>query len=73
MCSNLFCVPDINVSFQSDTLEFSHVQIVEPLEVDTWNSQTFLIQYHDYCLDGELDVSGTSSNMLTEVGQTFFL
>jgi len=68
----VLCVPDINVSFQNDTLEFSHVQIVEPLEVDTWNSQTFLIQYHDYCLVSELDVSGTSSNMLTEVGQTSF-
>jgi hypothetical protein len=27
-------VQNINVSFQSNSLEFSHVQIVEPLEVD---------------------------------------
>ncbi|GAU47032.1 hypothetical protein TSUD_239890 [Trifolium subterraneum] len=65
-------VPNINVTFQSDTLEFSHVQIVEPLEVDTWNSQTFLIQYKDYYLVSEFDVRGSSSNMITEVGQTFF-
>ncbi|KAK2381956.1 hypothetical protein QL285_069519 [Trifolium repens] len=65
-------VLDINVSFQSDTLKFSHVQIVEPLEVDTWTSQTFIIQYHDYCLVSEVDVNGTSSSMLTEVGQTSF-
>jgi hypothetical protein len=59
-------VPGINVSFQSDTLKFSHVQIVEPLEVDTWTSQTFIIQYHDYCLVSEVDVNGTSSSMLTK-------
>jgi hypothetical protein len=45
---------------------------MEPLEVDTWNSQNFLIQYHEYCLVSELDVSCTSSSMLTDVGQTSF-
>ncbi|KAK2438539.1 hypothetical protein QL285_023308 [Trifolium repens] len=59
-------VPDINVSFQSDTLKFSHVQTVEPLEVDTWTSQTFIFQYHDYCLVSEVNVNGTSSSMLTK-------
>jgi len=95
----LLSVQDINVSSHSDTLEFSHVQIVEPLEVETLNSQTFLIQYNDYSLGSdtwivspclfnfwllftpivftvqqvsELDVNGTSSNVLTEVGQTSF-
>ncbi|CAJ2647760.1 unnamed protein product [Trifolium pratense] len=44
----------------------------EPLEVDTWSSQTSLIQHHYYYLISELDVSDTNSYMLTKVGQTSF-
>ncbi|CAJ2662184.1 unnamed protein product [Trifolium pratense] len=39
----------------------------EPLEVDTWSSQTSLIQHHYYYLISELDVSDTNSYMLTKV------
>ncbi|MCH99386.1 hypothetical protein A2U01_0020398, partial [Trifolium medium] len=62
------------VAFERIIDATTETQISEkkPLEVDTWNSQTSLIQYHDYYLISELDVSGTNSYMLTKVGQTSF-
>lgn len=48
----LLSVQDISASSQIDTLEFSHFQIIVPLEVDSLNSQIFLTLYHGYCISG---------------------
>jgi hypothetical protein len=54
------------LSSWSDALEFYHVQIMDPLGVDSLNSQIFITHYHDYYIVG----NGTwwqikTKNMLT--------
>jgi hypothetical protein len=58
VAENQMSVQDINVISQNNTLDFYHVQIMdplevlpmEPLEVDSLNLQVFLAQYHDHCI-----------------------
>jgi hypothetical protein len=41
------------LSSWSDALEFYHVQIMDPLEVDNLSSQMFFTQHEDYCIGGK--------------------